>query len=82
MKASFFSSFLLYLFIFQFKSLAPPLPCKLFPKILGGTLGDTFKGVIDANLAKDIIVHAGFTWDSGLAGFNLNGGNQYYIASF
>ncbi len=75
MKASFYFSHLLYLsFIFQIKSPAILSPCKLFPKILGGTLGDSNQGVIDANLAEDIIVLAGYTWDSGLAGYNLNGG--------
>ena len=33
-------------------------------------------------MAKDIIVLSGVTWDSGLAGYNLNGKAQTYVASF
>ena len=76
MKTSFYLSLVLYLsFFFQIKSLtATALPCKLFPKILGGSLWDTYPRAIDANLAKNIIVLTGHTWDNGLAGYNLNGG--------
>jgi hypothetical protein len=84
MKASLYPSFLLYLsFIFQIKSpTSIALPCKLFPKILGGTQGNTHPRTIDANLANDIIVLTGETYDNGLAGYNLNGGYQTYVASF
>jgi hypothetical protein len=84
MKTSLYPSLLLYLsFIFQIKSLtATGLPCKLFPKILGGTLGHTGPTAIDANLAKDIIVLTGLTYDNGLAGYDLYGGYQTYVASF
>ena len=61
---------------------ATALPCKLFPKILGGSQDNTFPRAIDANLAKDIIVLTGYTHDNGLAGYNLNGGRQPFVASF
>jgi len=63
MKTSLYPSLLLYLsFIFQIKSpTATALPCKLFPKILGGTQANTVPRAIDANLAKDIIVLTGWT---------------------
>jgi hypothetical protein len=81
MKPSLYSSLFLYLsFIFQIKSPTTALPCKLFPKILGGSLDNTFPRAIDANLAKDIIVLTGHTYDNGLAGYNLNGGIQTYVA--
>ena len=83
MKTSLYPSLLLCLsFIFQIKSPTTALPCKLFPKILGGTLGNTGPSEIDANLAKDLIVLTGYTEDNGLAGYNLNGGGQTYVASF
>ena len=84
MKTSLYPSLLLYLsLIFQIKSLtATASPCKLFPKILGGTQGNAGPTAIDANLAKDIIVLTGRTYDNGLAGYNLNGGYQTYVASF
>jgi hypothetical protein len=85
MKASLYSSFILYLcIIFQIKSpTATALPsCKLFPKILGGTLANTYPRAIDANLAKDIIVLSGNTFDNDLPGYNLNGSSQTYVASF
>ena len=84
MKASLYPSLLLCLsFIFQIKSpTATALPCKLFPKILGGTLANTYPRAIDANLAKDIIVLTGNTFDNGLPGYNLNGSSQTFVASF
>ena len=81
MKAPF--SLLLYLsFIVQIKSPTITYPCKLFPKILGGVQEYAQPTSIDANLAKDIIVLAGHTKDSGIVGFNLNTDYQTYIASF
>ena len=75
MKTSLYPSLLLCLsFIFQIKTPATALPCKLFPKILGGSQDNTFPRAIDANLAKDLIVLTGYTHDNGLAGYNLNGG--------
>ncbi len=84
MKTSFYYSLLLYLsLIFQIKSpTATALPCKLFPKILGGTLANTYVTAIDANLAEDLIVLTGKTHDRDLAGYNLNSGYQTYVASF
>lgn len=52
-------------------------PCKKFPKLFGGLDGDTRSRVIDANLAKDIIIIAGKTVDGPLAG-----GNALFVATF
>ncbi len=81
MKTSLYPSLLLYLsFIFEIKSpTATASPCKLFPKILGGILEDTYPIAIDANLAKDIIVLIGETYDSSLSGIT---GRLTFVASF
>jgi hypothetical protein len=43
-------------------------PCKLFPKIMGGNLGDTNFNAIDANLVSDILAAGGHTYDIGITG--------------
>ena len=40
-----------------------PLPCKLYPKILGGNSGNTSFTSLDVNLAKDYLAAGGFTND-------------------
>ena len=52
-------------------------PCKKYPKLFGGSNGDTRSRVIDANLAKDIIIIAGNSRDVPLAG-----GNSLFVATF
>jgi hypothetical protein len=37
---------------------------------------------MDANLEANVIVVAGYTYDSGLAGVTLNGGSAIFISSF
>ena len=44
--------------------------CKLFPKIMGGNLGDTNFNTIDANLALDILAAGGHTFDNEITGIS------------
>jgi hypothetical protein len=57
-------------------------PCNLFPKIFGGSLGDTRSTSMDANLEKDIIVATGWTSDTGLAGVSLPGGTIPFVIAY
>jgi hypothetical protein len=59
-----------------------PPPCKLYPKIFGGALDETYPFAMDANLDEDIIVLTGFTKDSGLVGVQQNGQSATFIAAF
>ena len=81
MKASVYLSLL----VFTIQNLQPATTsnqCNLYPKILGGALSDTYTTSIDANLAADRIVVAGYTSDSGLAGVSLNGVTAIFVASY
>jgi hypothetical protein len=49
------------------------VPCKLYPKILGGSSGFTMPTAMDANLAADKIVVGGYSYDSGIGGVTFNG---------
>ena len=59
-----------------------PPPCKLYPKIFGGALDETYPFEMDANLDEDIIVVTGFTKDSGLVGLPIIGGSAAFVAAF
>ena len=47
------------------------VPCKLFPKILGSSIGTTSIQSIDANLKADRLVATGSTNDTNLIGKNV-----------
>jgi hypothetical protein len=59
-----------------------PPPCKLYPKIFGGALDETYTFAMDANFSVNKIVVAGFTKDSGLFGVQQNGQSATFIAAF
>ena len=57
-------------------------PCKLYPKIFGGSSGNTDSQAMDANLDKDIIVSTGWTYDDGLTGISLSGGAVPFLTAY
>ena len=46
-----------------------PVPCNSFPKIFGGSLGQTYIGQID--VFDDYLAFYGRTFDSSLTSFNI-----------
>jgi hypothetical protein len=71
MHAQFLSLFATLISILQFPSANALSSCNLFPKIIGGSLGDTLLYSVDANQANDVLVVGGQTYDSEIAGTTL-----------
>jgi hypothetical protein len=71
MHAQFLSFFAALISILQFPLANALASCNLFPKIIGGSLGDTLLYSVDANQVYDVLAVGGQTYDSGLAGTTL-----------